>query len=965
MYRYSTIPVIDLDAILLNIDTRTMIDKDPEIVEACAVDVVDCIRQCVDAIRSEFPIISINNKPRKQQQSGATVALYTRLVDRGLFQRVQETTKRQRKELGDVDGGAEICFSNLDDERYRLVHDILLPLIQSLSRCYELLDQLPQPPPPPPKEERRRKDKKPTPPRGLLSIQNYTDIACLLEFTICTSILPHLDPFVLSSIEDRVRYNLPKSLAGRIPKSSLAWASRQPVYVEETEELFQSASVIANLLLLDRFRPMLLPRHIADIYAAFFQSEQSLASDQRRQQQQSPIYQQLGLTSVKTMEMDVSLQAKAYQSLLLQGTKAPSWIRQRVSPLLTQLACTNLVAIVQVFVPLQEPSSASQRLGRALATSAKGPTTTKALCREILGLLKVIFPVLVKGEIPARAMAILQTIWAVLYHWPTETIQQELIQVWEQGMLGRDNPSSIHATIRQIGALCAFVPPSTNPLIILQGLFSPETFLFGQLVRMASMPSILASTAREDARHALHWLSLALYTSKQEITIRGMTVTGPSLLVAAWVHALAPSPWDMSGFKYSLISSKEEQSAQNGPSTALESLQMQKDESSIINVATLAKDITKRTEILSETVLQACASDENSNEESNSQPSIRGFPPQLFRLLLSIYLAKSAPTKASSSAILDSYQLVAIVLLPSLCEKCSPEDLLFGDGGDAIGLLSLVKLVLTCAKSRLENQSGEIADRVEDVTESDRSNITDESMVKCLEMLGNHRDAPNGNLQPLDGNNESDNDETLLSIASIILSLLIAVLELGSKLRSAEEEDKLKSFLPILQPLAEFSNASTTDLPPSQESEAGMADMASYAMALIASRQAPENKTSTANKPGPLSTMDKLKRSLSQAEEDLQSTQPPLRARGMVSLGRLARGYLGIVPKEKVPLVMELEHPNSAEDDPVVFLIQEVLKLAMVALSDTESYVYLAVSYFDVNGILPVIGFVSDIMFDS
>jgi hypothetical protein len=99
----------------------------------------------------------------------------------------------------------------------------------------------------------------------------------------------------------------------------------------------------------------------------------------------------------------------------------------------------------------------------------------------------------------------------LFYHWQTKTIQQELNQDWRQGVLERDNPRSTHATIRQIGALCAFVPPSTNPLMILQGVLSPETFLFGQLVRVTSMPSILASTAREDARHALRWLSLALY----------------------------------------------------------------------------------------------------------------------------------------------------------------------------------------------------------------------------------------------------------------------------------------------------------------------------------------------------------------------------------------------------------------------------------------------------------------------
>jgi hypothetical protein len=90
--------------------------------------------------------------------------------------------------------------------------------------------------------------------------------------------------------------------------------------------------------------------------------------------------------------------------------------------------------------------------------------------------------------------------------------------------------------------------------------------------------------------------------------------------------------------------------------------------------------------------------------------------------------------------------------------------------------------------------------------------------------------------------------------------------------------------------------------------------------------------------------MDKLRKMIRQSEEDLESTQPPIRARGMVSLGRLARGYLGILPKETAPLVVELEQADSPnEDDPIYFLIQGVLRLAMIALSDSESYVYLAV----------------------
>jgi hypothetical protein len=180
-------------------------------------------------------------------------------------------------------------------------------------------------------------------------------------------------------------------------------------------------------------------------------------------------------------------------------------------------------------------------------------------------------------------------------------------------------------------------------------------------------------------------------------------------------------------------------------------------------------------------------------------------------------------------------------------------------------------------------------------------------------------------------------------------------LELGTKLRSIREEEMLKSLLPTLESLAalNFESKELGSLP-TEESQAGMADMSGYAMALIASRGASVDDHGS-DTPTPLSLMDKLKQIVEQAEKDLQSTEPPLRARGMVKLGRLARGYLDILSKESLekentPLIIELKEDElkdddseRSEDNAIAFLIQEILRLSMVALSDKESYVYLAV----------------------
>ena len=170
-------------------------------------------------------------------------------------------------------------------------------------------------------------------------------------------------------------------------------------------------------------------------------------------------------------------------------------------------------------------------------------------------------------------------------------------------------------------------------------------------------------------------------------------------------------------------------------------------------------------------------------------------------------------------------------------------------------------------------------------------------------------------------------------------------MELGSKLRSEEEEEALQSLLPILSGLAEFnSNEHRTRTISNGGTDAGIADMSGYAMALIASRKAQERNEEVAPKVAP-SKIDRVRILIQEAREDLESTQAPIRARAMVSLGRLARGYLGILQPGKDnqrKLVEELGNDRSSEENLIEFTVQEVLRLSMSALSDDESYVYLA-----------------------
>jgi hypothetical protein len=103
-----------------------------------------------------------------------------------------------------------------------------------------------------------------------------------------------------------------------------------------------------------------------------------------------------------------------------------------------------------------------QVLGRSLFAICSRPTTEHRLSLFL-----------------SISMAIVQTVWAVLLNDSNNMLQNELIPLWEDGLQGKSkDPHGIHGTIRSIGDLCAFVPP-TNPLDkVLQRLFHPTpTFL--------------------------------------------------------------------------------------------------------------------------------------------------------------------------------------------------------------------------------------------------------------------------------------------------------------------------------------------------------------------------------------------------------------------------------------------------------------------------------------------------------
>jgi hypothetical protein len=1130
----------------LTTTTTTTTTAAEDVVENITSDVVSIVREFIEVLRLEF---KQNYQQNQQQIILSRIPLYTRMKERGLFERAQSIVHREHEEIlllttntretkiskeGEIieeDNNIEAANGRnniIDDEfewqRQKVMYDIALPIVEILARCYKILDDLP----PPPsstlpssavnnnnnnnnnKSKRSSRDK-PIPPRGMLSIQDYTDIACLLEFIVCTGILPSLvveeeeqikskknssSSSSSSIVDDRIRTNLPKSLAGRIPKNALRWGTSLIVIHDDTNEskasssslplstsssslsskalsmyglLVRTTESVTKLVLLDRFRPMLLPRHLVDIYSACFRAEYlattiTATSNNARNMMRSiddVYYQALGLVSHESKQeckikvvVDTTLQAAVYQTLLssTQGgggiknsstSKSQQWLLRRVSVLLTKLATTSLgglSAIVTVFVPIVSSSTeslmtgAAQRLGRTLVamtstyatsceqktdfiSSKKQQTMTLQgmLCKQLLNFLTMAFPVPTPNKnnngtndnissvgIPPRSMAVIQTAWAVFEHLSSETIDCHIRRTWGQQLLNygekrcnetstatttsraTNNSSGIHKTIRQLGALCAFVPPhsdsavrflrrttffvtaetATSPALsckaedIISG--SSNINILGQILRVA-VPSqrgesLTKTVVSNDAGRTLLWLTQAIYAG-------GVTSNNEEKdqVVATWVSALGQSAWDLEGCYYyhnAEIKPDGTMGMVEVRQRQLHQMEMMEQFTEMIQVTTERAEFFVNNIVLVLAPPESESSDQTTKEDESLSSTLQGFPSRIFRYLLRYYLSGDEQNcvningnnkNDTTSFFTPSLKLITTILLPILCEKCSQEQLLFGDNREnASGLLLLIHEVLSelVASRRidLDNDDG-MYSVTKDVTSSkDLENNARFSLNPAVEMV----------LQ-LD-NDKEHQKEFLSSIASILLSMLITVMELGSKLRSTEEEEILQTFLPTLTSLSITDNIKSEDYSSTINDGAAMADMAAYAMALIASRksvsadQGHEKVATSTTVDDDLSARGKLRRTLTKAETDLRSVHPPIRARGMVSLGRLARGFTGtLLPKEKSPpssVIQELDESGNVigdnDDDNITFLIGEILRLSMVALNDTESYVYLA-----------------------
>lgn len=139
------------------------------------------------------------------------------------------------------------------------------------------------------------------------------------------------------------------------------------------------------------------------------------------------------------------------------------------------------------------------------------------------------------------------------------------------------------------------------------------------------------------------------------------------------------------------------------------------------------------------------------------------------------------------------------------------------------------------------------------------------------------------------GEEEKENDG-----AELCLSLLVTAMECGNNKRSDEEEAVLRDMMPLV---AEYA------------SERQTGEVAGHALALLQSRMSAADETLSANGDDLL---------LNQIQKDLSSLMPPIRARAVVRMQRLAHG--STLCKQDAQVLYEMIVSAVSDEDSYVFL---------------------------------------------
>jgi Required for nuclear transport of RNA pol II C-terminus 1 len=965
--------------------------------EDLALRAVACVQQTIDWIRATAARRLHPDPIRSSSTSSNAGGEEDRLRD--LAWSVAELTRRRKddddaKEEEEEDPttttttgrcGVGSGTSNSNDESYDdraavertkhlppwpidlLVDHVLLPLVEALAASYSILDRTddndndnmssdnPAHNPKSADPQKQRNHSKPPPPRGLLSLHQYADVAALIECVVVTALVVPSSLAAategasssadLSLLLHARSQKLPKAIVGRLSPQCLVDLGMATAEVEAAAaaaasptarrvvagRMQRAVSAVGQLLLLDRFRGMLLPRHLPDLYLGiFWLEEQEKFDDEDCQGSSSQAYRSVrsqllpsslfsredAAASVSSCHVDAVWQARARRALFASssttrasgGPAHPAWLRSSSARLLSHVAAHDLPALMHVFVPPSTSPGGAASLGLAraiLAPPQNNLDLNSATETRQIYLQKVAMQVLILLDAAAdkdrrqrdncnhRSAGgnitidggVLATLWALLDGMPIDVVRPQLgSHVDADALVGRWH------------VLLSYVPPFVPSRKVLQMLLqvqsgsnTNESSVFMVLVQQAIQDSVLHKATKDVARDAIQYL--IQWSSGVDATTR-KNAKASHLLAMAFLHYAVAIDNDSS-----LTDSSME--------------------------ATVAA-IEHRFRALVMNLIVPILTQSRDHDPDGVDPPMYSVVSFLFRLLLEMYLQNHHDNMLEDQRVgvtgevvaAQRLRLVPLVALPILCEECPLESML-QSSTHILELMSVTfeqaaRLVRRGTEEELRLSPQKVEGNESQMAVKEYCTISGTSLFNALERHAK------GSVNATMGSSD-----TIFTLCSLLLGVLIGILELGARKRCDADEAMFQTFPAKLLPLARTPAEHTADVDvgisePIVEVPADLASMASHAIALIMVRQAPASETSASSSGQPATTSD----SLSRCQEDLQSDEVPIRARAVVSLRHAACALL------------DSETPSND--------LYRVLYLLMESLKDSDSYVYLA-----------------------
>jgi len=919
---------------------------DVRVVESHAGRVVQLIREFIDELRSFKNLLQA--RERQGREVFPPLALLASKVDELGHAMEQDVPDEQSIwPFTHSQAASYMLEHNVENKDslpwMKVIHNILHPLINNLGRCYAILDAVPTPKLSAKDTQSRKQQNRPPPPPGLLSIQHYMDIGVLLECAVCMSILPLMDPNILATVEQRLKV-VPKSLLGRTPLLALREAgTHRHKHNPHTRQrqLLVTSSLIGNIIHLERFRPILLPRHMADVYAAYFQAEHLATGSESYFAHPPPAIRHIQTTlfkDCKDMPLSLSCQrARSFQTLLLQGRQGPIWLRRRVSGLLNHLATACLEAVVAVFVhsAIEDKTAAASRLAQTLVVGAEKETADDYYSQLLLQLLDLLDRVIMRKDptsVDDEEIITLQFIWMVLDQIPDKTLGETLFNQFTDPFIPKKNrgtsSNSIHRAVRRLKKLLTSAPSTVDHsrfyrLVLLRPVVLDdssgqgcENTLPSLMLRLSCTPSVLKSSVKEDAIDAVR--SAIEFVHDSTFSFNNETVDGINAAVVLILYCLTVTYWDLAVVRFQLNSNDHQKSRFFDEV----SLTCGGDPSAEIGVMDFVDNLQQLTEHLVREIVASSWQPSDDLSTKHSRGCMPDLPSRLLEFLLYVYLRDQSFSDNGAPPHLpdSSLKLTAMIAIPYLCELCPMESLLSGSGG-RFRLLHLTRTVFSLLSLRQNTGSSQPQQ------DASLSNMVEFELAERLvsEVIAK---SEGSDVVSFPWMNNDSSSEFGASLAKILLNLLACILELGSFQRSPKEEEEIAALIPPLESLATIGATGNSDLDPSQWSEINEA--ASHVLVLIGMRSGNEAVQSYV---APVDSPEEL---LRQAEIDLQSSDPPLRARGVSSLRHFVMSRdISVQPSPRITLLSQ-DNGQSTPD----YLSQTFL-LLLRAIGDSESYVYL------------------------